>query len=76
MGIRQSRRFKEDASIEKGEFFILGGQIVYVAEVGEEIKAPNGATDEFGEQDCSFNSDPLKSRAIHEIKNYKHSILE
>ncbi len=43
--IRQSRRFKEDASIEKGEFFILGGQIVYVAEVGEEIKAPNGATD-------------------------------
>jgi hypothetical protein len=45
VGIRQSRRFKEDASIEKGEFFILGGQIVYVAEVGEEIKAPNGATD-------------------------------
>ncbi len=45
IGIRQSRRFKEDASIEKGEFFILSGQIVYVAEVGEEIKAPNGATD-------------------------------
>jgi len=45
MGIRQSRRFKEDAGIEKGEFFILGGQIVYVAEVGEEIKASNGATD-------------------------------
>jgi Meiotically up-regulated gene 113 len=45
MGIRQSRRFKQDASIEKGEFFILSGQIVYVAEVGEEIKAPNGATD-------------------------------
>lgn len=44
-GIRQSRRFKEDAGIEKGEFFILGGQIVYVAEVGEIIKAPNGATD-------------------------------
>ncbi len=45
VGIRQSRRFKEDASIEKGEFFILGGQIVYVAEVGELIKTPNGATD-------------------------------
>lgn len=45
MGIRQSRRFKEDAGIEKGEFFILGGQIVYVADVGEVIKAPNGATD-------------------------------
>ncbi len=44
-GIRQSRRFKEDASIQFGEFFILGGQIVYVAKVGEEIKAPNGATD-------------------------------
>ena len=45
MGIRQSRRFKEDAGVEKGEFFILGGQTVYVAEVGEIIKAPNGATD-------------------------------
>lgn len=44
-GSRKSRRFKEDASIQKGEFFILGGQIAYVAEVGEEIKAPNGATD-------------------------------
>lgn len=44
-GVRQSRRFKEDATIQKGEFFILGGQLTYVAEVGEEIKAPNGATD-------------------------------
>jgi len=44
-GSRKSRRFKEDASIQKGEFFILGGQIAYVAEVGEEIKATNGATD-------------------------------
>lgn len=44
-GVRKSRRFKEDASILQGEFFILGGQIVYVADVGEEIKAPNGATD-------------------------------
>jgi hypothetical protein len=42
---RTSRRFKEDASIQLGEFFILGGQIAYVAHVGEEIKAPNGATD-------------------------------
>jgi hypothetical protein len=45
IGTRQSRRFKEDASIEKGEFFILGGQITYVADVGELIKTPNGATD-------------------------------
>src|SRR5665213_496004 len=44
-GILQSRRFKEDASIQFGEFFILGGQIAYVAKVGEGIKAPNGATD-------------------------------
>ncbi len=44
-GLRQSRRFKEDASIEKGEFFILSGQITYVAEVGDLIKTPNGAVD-------------------------------
>lgn len=44
-GIRQSRRFKQDAQIKQGEFFILGGQKAYVAEMGEEIKAPNGATD-------------------------------
>lgn len=45
LGIRQSRRFKQDAQIKQGEFFILSGQIAHVAEVGEEIKAPNGATD-------------------------------
>lgn len=44
-GLRESRRFKEDAQIKQGEFFILAGQIAYVAEVGEEIKAPNGAAD-------------------------------
>jgi hypothetical protein len=44
-GLRQSRRFKQDAQIRQGEFFILSGQLVYVAEVGTEIKAPNGATD-------------------------------
>lgn len=27
------------------QFFILGGQVAYVAEVGEPIKAPNGETD-------------------------------
>lgn len=35
-GVREARRFAKDASICEGEFFILGGQIVYVAEVGEE----------------------------------------
>ena len=34
-GVRKSLRFKEDASINKGEYFILGGQIAYIAEVGE-----------------------------------------
>lgn len=34
-GIRKTLRFKEDASINKGEYFILGGQIAYIAEVGE-----------------------------------------
>ncbi|MCV6545667.1 MAG: GIY-YIG nuclease family protein [Cohaesibacter sp.] len=32
-------------NIEQGDFFILAGQIVYVADVGEEIKAPNGDKD-------------------------------
>lgn len=44
-GKRQGRRFKVDASIEQGEFFILGGQITYVAEVGSIIKTATGATD-------------------------------
>ncbi len=43
--VRQSRRFKKDTKICQGEFFILGGQIVYVAVVGQEIKASNGAAD-------------------------------
>jgi len=44
-GIREARRFGQDASIEKGNFFILNGQMVYVAEVGEVFKAPNGDND-------------------------------
>ena len=35
-GVRETRRFAKDATIEQGEFFVLGGQTVYVAEVGEE----------------------------------------
>jgi hypothetical protein len=45
IGIRVTGRFKENAVIQQGEFFILGGQIVYVAEVGEDIRAPNGESD-------------------------------
>ncbi len=37
-GIRQARRFREDAAIRQGEFFILGGQIAYVAEVPEDLE--------------------------------------
>lgn len=44
-GVRQSRPFGKEVSVEIGNFFILNGQIVLVAEVGEEIRAPNGASD-------------------------------
>lgn len=44
-GIRQARKFEGEASIKKGEFFIVGGIMAYVAEVGETIKAPNGEPD-------------------------------
>lgn len=36
-GIRQTRPFQTMAEIKKGEFFIVGGQVAYVAEVGEEF---------------------------------------
>ena len=36
-GDRQTRRFQTMAEIKKGEFFIVGGQIAYVAETGEEF---------------------------------------
>jgi hypothetical protein len=49
-GIRTTRQFVKDAGFSKaeikaGQFFILGGQTAYVAEVGEPIKAPNGESD-------------------------------
>jgi hypothetical protein len=49
-GVRTTRPFVKDsgflkADIQSGQFFILGGQTAYVAEVGETIKAPNGETD-------------------------------
>ena len=34
-GIRKTLRFKEDASINQGEYFILNGQIAYIDQVGE-----------------------------------------
>lgn len=44
-GVRKALRFGRDASIADGNYFILGGQLAYVAEVGETIKAPNGEND-------------------------------
>ena len=49
-GVRKTLKFRKDAGflktdIKKGQFFILGGQAAYVAEVGEPIKAPNGEFD-------------------------------
>jgi hypothetical protein len=48
--IRETRPFVKDsgflkADIVKGQFFILGGQIAYVADVGETFRAPNGEFD-------------------------------
>ncbi|WP_313642698.1 GIY-YIG nuclease family protein [Stenotrophomonas sp.] len=44
-GRRKTLRFGRDASVLQGNFFILGGQMAYVAEVGESIRAPNGEAD-------------------------------
>jgi hypothetical protein len=44
-GERQTHPFGKDASVEIGNFFILNGQLVFVAEVGEKIRAPNGESD-------------------------------
>lgn len=49
-GVRITRQIRKDAGflkadIKAGELFVLGGQTVYVAEVGEMFKAPNGQTD-------------------------------
>jgi hypothetical protein len=49
-GARVTQPIRKDAGflktdIREGEFFILGGQTAYVAEVGETFKAPNGESD-------------------------------
>ncbi len=44
-GVRQTWPFGRDASVNEGNFFILGGQLVYVAEKGDEFKAPSGHPD-------------------------------
>lgn len=44
-GVRATRRFAGDINISQGEFFIVGGQVAYVAEKGPEFKTPNGEPD-------------------------------
>ena len=49
-GVRTTRPFVRDlgmskADIKQGEFFIVGGQVAYVASMGDPIEAPNGETD-------------------------------
>jgi len=49
-GIRETIRFRRDAGFTKtklkeAQFLIVGGQMAYIAEVGESFKAPNGEED-------------------------------
>jgi len=44
-GVRETRPFGQEASIRQGEFFILKGQMVYVAHVGEEFETEYGRRD-------------------------------
>lgn len=41
-GLRKTLRFGRDGSVERGNFFILGGQVAYVAEMGQAVRTPNG----------------------------------
>ncbi len=44
-GLRETRPFEMKAEIEKGRFFIVGGQKAYVAEMGDTIINDQGRTD-------------------------------
>ena len=41
-GVRRALRFGRDTSVADGNYFMVGGQLAYVAELGEPIKAPDG----------------------------------
>jgi hypothetical protein len=45
VGVRKALRFGNDTSVTDGNYFILGGQLAYVAEVGDTFRAPNGEND-------------------------------
>lgn len=40
-GVRKTLRFGRDASVAVGGFFVLGGQLAYVADMGEPYRTPN-----------------------------------
>lgn len=44
-GVRQTRPFELKAEIQLGRFFIVGGQIAYIAEMGEAFTTDHGRTD-------------------------------
>ncbi len=44
-GLRKTLRFGRDASITTGNYFIVGGQLAYVAEMGEVLKTQSGHDD-------------------------------
>ncbi len=44
-GIRKAIQFKSEASVDQGNFFIVGGQFAYVAEKGEEFETSSGQPD-------------------------------
>jgi hypothetical protein len=44
-GARKTIRFGRDASVDVGNFFILSGQTVYIAKMGETFRTPNGTPD-------------------------------
>jgi hypothetical protein len=49
-GVRETRQIRKEAGflktdIKVGEFFIVGGQTLYISEVGDAFKAPNGEND-------------------------------
>lgn len=49
-GIRETIQFRKDSGftktdLKKAQFVIVGGQMAYIAEVGESFKAPNGEDD-------------------------------
>ncbi len=43
--IRKTLRFGRETSVEQGQFFVLAGQVAYIAEEGESFDSPQGKRD-------------------------------